>query len=124
MELEQKRFTKNDSGFLCAACGAQVEPLGFTSRNHCPRCLCSLHVDVLPGDRANECGGIMDAVCALPDAQKGFILIHQCRRCGAICRNRAALMDGPQGDDRRKLIALTARPMPVSPKEQKKGKRK
>lgn len=122
MELQQKRFTKNDSGFVCANCGATVEPLGFTSRNHCPKCLCSLHVDLLPGDRANPCGGIMDAVCAVPDAQKGFILIHQCRKCGALCRNRAALTDHGQGDDRARLIALTARPLPDEPK--KKGCRR
>ena len=60
--MEQKRFTKNDSGFLCANCGKEVLPLKKTSRNHCPFCLCSLHLDINPGDRANECKGIMDAV--------------------------------------------------------------
>ena len=50
--MEQKRFTKNDNGFICAHCGKEVEPLGYTSRNHCPFCLWSLHVDINPGDRA------------------------------------------------------------------------
>ena len=56
--METKRFTKNDSGFVCANCGREVPPLGYSSRNHCPYCLCSLHVDVNPGDRAADCGGI------------------------------------------------------------------
>ena len=48
--MEQKLFTKNDNGFIYANCGFEVKPLGYTSRNHCPFCLCSLHVDILPGD--------------------------------------------------------------------------
>lgn len=58
--MESKRFSKNDSGFVCAHCGKKVEPLGYTSRNHCPFCLWSLHVDENPGDRACECGGEME----------------------------------------------------------------
>ena len=65
--METKRFTKNDSEFVCANCGARVEELGYTSRNHCPKCLCSLHLDLYPGDRAAGCGGIMDPVSAEPD---------------------------------------------------------
>lgn len=110
MELETKRFSKNDNGFICANCGAEVEPLGKTSRNHCPYCLCSLHVDILPGDRANPCGGIMDAVKVETDPRKGYVILHRCRKCGEICRNRAAYGPGFSGqlDDLRKLIALTA----------------
>ena len=101
--MEVRRFTKNDSGFVCANCGAEVGPLRYTSRNHCPRCLCSLHLDVNPGDRAADCGGIMDPVRADPDPKRGFILTHRCRKCGAVRRNKAA-----DDDDRLLLIALTA----------------
>ena len=101
--LETKRFRKNDEGFVCENCGREVPPLGYTSRNHCPFCLCSVHLDVNPGDRASECRGIMDAVGAEPDAKRGFIVIHRCRRCGAIRRNKAAA-----DDDRAALIRLTA----------------
>ena len=106
--METKRFTKNDSGFLCANCGKEVLPLKKTSRNHCPFCLCSLHLDINPGDRANECKGIMDAVGCLPDAKKGYILIHKCRKCGELHRNKAAYGVDVQPDDVKKLIALTA----------------
>ena len=102
--MEQKRFTKNDNGFICAHCGKEVEPLGFTSRNHCPFCLWSLHVDVNPGDRASDCGGVMDPAFAEPDAKRGFIITHKCRKCGELRRNKAA-----SDDDRDLLIDLTSR---------------
>lgn len=107
--METKRFTKNDAGFRCAHCGREVAPLGYTSRNHCPFCLWSLHVDVNPGDRAAACGGQMEPVGALPDARRGYILIHRCTRCGAVRRCRAAHEARTQPDDPALLIALTAR---------------
>ena len=111
--MEQKRFTKNDSGFICANCGFEVMPLGKTSRNHCPKCLCSLHVDVLPGDRACECGGIMRPDSAEPDPKKGYIITHKCSKCGFVGKNKAALDDGKstlpeeQYDNKELLILLT-----------------
>lgn len=113
MELKHKRFTKNDNGFTCENCGFEVLPLGKTSRNHCPRCLCSLHVDNLPGDRSCTCGGVMKPVFAEPDAKKGYVITHKCTKCGFTGKNRAALTDGKnhlpdeQYDDREFLIRLT-----------------
>ncbi len=106
--MEQKRFTKNDNGFVCAHCGREVLPLGYSSRNHCPFCLWSLHVDILPGDRANECGGALRPVRVEPDAKKGYVVIHRCERCGELRRNRAAHDAKVQPDDIRLLIRLTA----------------
>ena len=108
MELETKRFTKNDSGFVCAHCGRQVEPLGYTSRNHCPFCLWSLHVDENPGDRASDCGGGLEPISAVPDAKKGYIIIHRCVKCGAIRRNKAAHEAKVQPDDIGLILRLTA----------------
>ena len=101
--METKRFTKNDNGFICANCGREVEPLGYSSRNHCPHCLHSLHVDVNPGDRACECRGLLVPVKVLTDPKKGFIIVHRCESCGELRRNRAA-----DDDDRGLLIKLTA----------------
>ena len=39
--MEERHFVKNDQGFVCAHCGQTVEPLGYTSRNHCPSILCT-----------------------------------------------------------------------------------
>ena len=106
--MENKRFTKNDSGFVCANCGLTVEPLGYTSRNHCPRCLCSLHVDINPGDRANTCGGILRPLRADPDPKRGYVITHKCDRCGAISKNKAAHEAKNQPDDIELIIKLTA----------------
>ena len=106
--MENKRFTKNDSGFVCKNCGKEVLPLGYTSRNHCPFCLCSLHVDINPGDRANECCGLLRPIQTLPDPKRGFIIIHRCDKCGQTVRNKAAHDAKVQPDDTDLLIKLTA----------------
>ena len=108
-DIEQKLFTKNDNGCICANCGFEVKPLGYTSRNHCPKCLCSLHVDVNPGDRACECHGIMRPVKVVTDPKKGYIILHKCDKCGEIHRNKAAHEAKVQPDDIMYLIELTAR---------------
>lgn len=107
--MEVKRFTKNDGGFVCAHCGREVLPLGVSSRNHCPFCLWSLHVDINPGDRANPCRGQMEPVGAVTDPRKGYIILHRCTKCGEVHRNKAAHEAKVQPDDVGLLIALTAR---------------
>ena len=101
--MESKRFTKNDSGFVCEHCGKTVEPLGSTSRNHCPYCLWSLHLDVNPGDRASECRGLLKPVKVEINPKRGFVVVHKCEKCGELRRNKAA-----DDDDRNLIIALTA----------------
>lgn len=96
-----------DEGFTCVACGAQVPPAGRTSRNHCPFCLASRHVDVVPGDRAAGCGGRMDAVALALDHGHP-VIVHRCVVCGAERRVRA-LVAGEVVDDPRALAALSAR---------------
>ena len=103
-----KRFTKNDNGFTCVVCQREVLPLGYTSRNHCPFCLSSLHVDINPGDRQNPCGGILRPIKAEPDAKRGYIIIHRCERCGEVVRNKAAHEARIQPDDTDLIIRLTA----------------
>ena len=101
--LESKRFCKNDDGFVCVHCGRTVPPLGYSSRNHCPYCLYSLHVDIMPGDRKNPCRGELVPVQSLPDPKKGFVIVFRCEKCGKTVRNRAAA-----DDDTDLLIKLTA----------------
>ena len=112
--METKRFSKNDNGFICANCGFEVMPLGKTSRNHCPRCLCSLHVDVMPGDRANTCHGILRPVRVFPDPKKGYVINYKCDKCAFEGKNKAALktsfkdiLPDEQYDDENLLIKLT-----------------
>lgn len=107
--MEQKKFTKNDSGFICAHCGKEVKPLGYTSRNHCPHCLWSLHLDINPGDRASDCGGQLEPVGADYNPKKGYIIIHKCQKCGEIRRNKAATEAKVQPDNLSLIIKLTSR---------------
>lgn len=113
--MEIKRFIKNDDGFVCKNCGFEVLPLVTTSRNHCPRCLCSLHVDINPGDRECDCGGVMRPKRVQPDAKKGYIIYHKCDICGFEGRNKAAIkrsakdtLPDEQYDDETLLIKLTS----------------
>ena len=57
-------FTEIDEEFICDNCGRRVPKLGYSCRNHCPYCLYSKHVDVNPGDRAEECHGVLEPVGA------------------------------------------------------------
>ena len=110
INMETKLFQKNDSGFICAHCGKAVEPLSVTSRNHCPFCLWSLHVDINPGDRACACGGGMEPISARPNPKSGFVILHRCTKCGALRPNKAAYGVKNQPDSVKALIALTAKP--------------
>ncbi len=84
------RKTEN-TGFICAHCGAVVESLSNGSyRNHCPHCLYSIHVDISPGDRASDCLGLMKPVRIVRHSKKGWQIVHRCKKCGAEKVNRAA----------------------------------
>ena len=87
------KFTKNDSGSICANCNRKVEKLGYTSRNHCPYCLHSLHVDINPGDRQNTCMGDMTPIAIEISAKKGYVIVHKCNRCNQIKKNASATDD-------------------------------
>jgi len=108
---EQARVRRNpiprDEAFICAKCGEQVAPHGRTARNHCPVCLSSLHVDVVPGDRASTCGGIMLAI-GLEKRGADFYIMHHCQRCSHT-RSNHALLDGDSPDSMVALRALSAR---------------
>ena len=107
METESRRFTKIDESFVCAHCGKEVLPLGYSSRNHCPFCLWSLHLDVNPGDRAANCGGALEPIRVEIDSKKGYVIVHKCKKCGAIRRNRTAHEAKVQPDDLKRIIRLT-----------------
>jgi ribosome biogenesis GTPase len=83
--------------FECRECGVlvQAEGAGSEHRNHCPKCLCSVHLDVKPGDRASYCKGVMDAIGVWVRKDGEWALIHRCRVCGALSSNRIAADDNP-----------------------------
>ena len=91
--METKRFSKNDEGFICEHCGAKVSKLEYTSRDHCNKCLYSLHIDINPGDRQNLCGGLLVPIDVEIDRKKGYVIVYKCKKCGQVHRNRAAQDD-------------------------------
>lgn len=110
-----RRFTVagTNVGFECAHCGRAVPPLANGSiRNHCPHCLWSLHVDVFPGDRASDCRGPLEPVGVEHSGKKGWTVVHRCRSCGEVRRNKAALDDPTAPDDYELVVALSRRPLP------------
>ena len=82
-----------DEEFICENCGQKVTKLGYTSRDHCPYCLCSKHVDKMPGDRMEECKGILRPKQVILDNKKGYVIIYECDRCKESRRNKAAADD-------------------------------
>lgn len=100
------------AGFICRVCGEQVEFSGAGSRhrNHCPRCLSSVHLDNNPGDRDAHCGGIMDPIGIWVRKDGEWAVIHRCRECGALSSNRIAA-----DDNSFKLLSLAAKPLASPP---------
>lgn len=98
-----RRFTEIDEPFICENCGNSIEPLGYTCRDHCNNCLCSKHVDINPGDREENCHGLLEPIKVELDSKKGYVIIYRCKKCGAIRRNKAA-----NDDNMDLIIKLTA----------------
>ena len=99
-----------NDGFVCGHCRREVLPLTQGSfRNHCPYCLWSRHVDVVPGDRAESCRGLMEPVGVEGTTATGWTIHHRCSRCRATRAIRAALDDPQQPDDWDRIVELAVR---------------
>ena len=118
-ENKRKQFEKGyykthacNDHFTCKVCGRLVVPAGSGSehRNHCPNCLSSQHVDVEPGDRESDCGGVMDAVAVWVRKSGEWAVIHRCRQCGTLSSNRVAADDNPM-----KLMSIAMKPLCAPP---------
>lgn len=101
------RFTSHNDGFQCVFCSAVVPPRKKSCRNHCPYCLHSLHVDINPGDRANECRGLLQPVSYELSSKKGLVLVFQCLSCHKKTKNIAAVEDEIAADDYEAILRLT-----------------
>jgi hypothetical protein len=114
-ENKRKQYEKGyykthacNEAFVCRVCGRTAVPQGAGSehRNHCPNCLSSLHVDIEPGDRAADCGGIMDPIAVWVGKNGEWAIVHRCRICGALSSNRIAADDNPM-----KLMSMALKPL-------------
>lgn len=94
--------------FVCKVCGRQVFPenSGSDHRNHCPKCLTSLHVDITPGDREATCGGIMEPIAVWVRKGNEWAIVHRCKRCGKLNSNRVLADDNPI-----KLMSIALKPL-------------
>ena len=118
-ENKKKSFAKGyykthpcDDTFVCKVCGKIVVSAGAGSghRNHCPYCLSSRHLDNAPGDRAADCGGVMEPIAVWVKKNGEWAGIHRCKVCGTLNSNRIAADDNPM-----KLMSLAMKPVSSPP---------
>ena len=88
--MEKASFVVIDESFICENCGYEVKKLGYSCRNHCPKCLYSKHVDKNPGDREEECHGMLEPIGIDTNSKKGYVIVFKCQKCGAIRKNKMA----------------------------------
>jgi len=96
-----KNFTMRDESFICENCQRNVEKLNYTARDHCPYCLYSKHVDIMPGDRKNLCKGLLKPV-TIEKFKDTYKIVYKCQKCGDIHRNIMA-----NDDDMNLIIELS-----------------
>lgn len=87
-----KTFFKNDNEFICENCGKKVDKLNYTTRDHCPYCLYSKHVDINPGDRLNNCKGLLKPI-GIEKYKDTYKIIYMCNKCKKIHKNIIAKDD-------------------------------
>ncbi len=91
--MSEKKFTMIDESFVCDVCGNTVEKLDYSARDHCNKCLCSKHLDINPGDRLANCGGILRPVEIEKGSKDKLKIVYKCDKCGEIKRNVVAVDD-------------------------------
>ena len=111
VKVDYRRNACNES-FICKSCGKLIVPdgAGTQHRNHCPYCLCSVHVDNEPGDRASLCHGIMNPIGVWVRNDGEWAIIHRCKSCGALSSNRIAADDSPM-----LLMSIAVKPLSRPP---------
>ena len=88
-----RQFQRRIENFTCLHCGEEIEGNGFT--NHCPHCLWSKHVDVNPGDRAEECEGALEPI-SVEGTIENQKIVHRCVKCQATRRCKISPEDNTE----------------------------
>ncbi len=96
-----KNFTMIDEAFICEHCHKSVDKLNYTARDHCPFCLYSKHVDIMPGDRMNKCRGLLKPV-GIEKHKDSYKIIYRCEKCHETHKNIMA-----RDDNMEKIIELS-----------------
>lgn len=100
-------FIRRIEDFVCDHCGAFNRGDGYT--NHCRACLYSRHVDIDPGDRLADCGGLMVPV-GVEQRSGTLVLVHRCTACQVTRRCRTSPRDDPE-----RIRAVSANQPPPVP---------
>lgn len=96
-----KRFNMIDEEFICENCHKKVNKLNYTARDHCPFCLYSKHLDIMPGDRQNKCKGMLKPI-GIEKFKNTYKIIYKCEKCGEKHKNIIA-----NDDDFEQIIKLS-----------------
>lgn len=98
-----KKFNMIDEEFICENCNTKVAKLKYTARDHCPSCLYSKHVDINPGDRLNECKGLLQPI-GIEKFKNTYKIIYKCKKCKQLHKNIIA-----NDDNIDKIIELSTK---------------
>lgn len=98
-----KKFNMIDDEFICDNCGKYVEKLKYSARDHCPFCLHSKHVDIMPGDRLNTCQGLLIPI-DIEKYRNTYKIIYRCSKCNSLHKNIVA-----NDDDMELIIKLSTK---------------
>ena len=99
--------------FRCRRCSLDVpvQAVGTAHRNHCPNCLWSRHLDgESPGDRAADCGSLMEPIAISVRGDGEWVLVHRCLSCDTVHLNRTSGDDNPLV-----LLRLAVKPLAQPP---------
>ena len=88
--MDDKKFKMIDESFTCDVCGEKVLKLNYTARDHCNHCLCSKHLDIFPGDRKANCGGVLEPIEIEKSSKDKLKIVYKCNKCGVIKKNVVA----------------------------------
>ncbi len=94
-----------DEEFICENCGKKVPKAVYTARDHCPYCLYSKHVDIMPGDRKNTCGGLLLPI-GIEKFKDTYKIIYQCKICHEYHKNIVA-----KDDSFEEIIKISKNPL-------------
>lgn len=97
-----KKFNMIDNEFICENCGKKISKLNYTARDHCNYCLYSKHVDINPGDRANDCCGLLVPI-DIEKFKDTYKIIYKCQKCNQEHKNIIA-----NDDDMNEIIRISS----------------
>ncbi|MFC1615866.1 RNHCP domain-containing protein [Patescibacteria group bacterium] len=102
-------FTVINEPFTCENCGHKNPKLKGSCRNHCQKCLYSMHLDVFnPGDRLSKCKALMKPFGVTQKQKIGWTIYHKCTKCNHWIPNKAA-----PDDNFDLIIELSTKPFEI-----------